>query len=55
MTEDQIERRVERMMNHLDRVFLNGDISQSDYNKAVKDLSHWADSQYLANRAYSAE
>src|SRR5208282_1536243 len=30
LTEDQIESRVERMMNHLDRVFLNGDMRQGD-------------------------
>lgn len=49
MTEDQIECRVERMTDHLDRVFLNGDMSQADYDKACIELSQWADSQYIAN------
>jgi len=43
MTEDQIERRVERMMDHYDRLLLNGDISQDTYNKGVLELSVWAD------------
>jgi len=55
MTEDQIERRVERMMDHLDRVFLNGDLSQVEYDKAVAELSRWADCQYIANHRYGVE
>lgn len=46
MTEDQIERKCERLMDHLDRVFMSGSISQEDYNKAVCDLNNWADRQY---------
>ncbi len=45
MTEDQIERRVERMMDHLDRVFLAGGIDQKTYDAGVKDLNDWADSK----------
>jgi hypothetical protein len=42
MTEDQIERRVERMMDHLDRLLLAGQMPQQDYDAAVKDLDAWA-------------
>jgi len=47
MTEDQIERRVERMMDHYDRLLLNGDISQDTYNKGVLELIIWADLKFL--------
>ena len=46
MTEDQIERRVERMMDHLDRVYLNGGMTQDDYDKAVRDLNEWSKHEY---------
>ena len=46
MTPDQIERRVERMMDHLDRVFLNGDMTRKNYDLAVADLNSWAEAQY---------
>jgi cob(I)alamin adenosyltransferase len=43
MTEDQIERRVEKMMDHLDRVFLAGGMSQDSYDQAVRSLDQWAE------------
>jgi len=46
MTEDWIERRVERMMDHLDRVYLNGGMTQDDYDKAVRDLDEWSKHEY---------
>ena len=36
MTEQ--ERRVERMMEHLDRLLLNGDIKQEDYDAAAREI-----------------
>lgn len=42
MTEEQIERRVEKMVDHLDRVFLAGGMSQGDYDKAMRELDQWA-------------
>lgn len=45
MTEDQIERRVERMMDHLDRVYLNGDIDTKTYHAAIVDLNVWAEAK----------
>jgi hypothetical protein len=42
MTEDQIERRVEKMMDHLDRVFMAGGMSQESYDQAVRSLDEWA-------------
>ena len=42
MTEDEIERRVEKMTDHLDRIFMSGAITQEDYDKASRDLTAWA-------------
>jgi hypothetical protein len=41
MTEREIERRVDRMLAHLDRLLLNRDMSEDDYHAAVLDLSEW--------------
>jgi hypothetical protein len=51
MTEEQIERRVELMMDHLDRVFMahNSTMTQGDYNQAVRELKQWAEDQYRRN------
>ncbi len=45
MTEDQIERRVEKMMDHLDKVFMAGEMSQESYDQAVRSLDEWAERQ----------
>jgi predicted RNA-binding protein associated with RNAse of E/G family len=47
MTEEAIERRVERMMDHLDRVLMSGQITQDNYDKAVQELNQWAEAQYV--------
>ena len=46
MTEEQIERRVEKMVDHLDRVFLSGAMSQADYDEEMRSLDEWAREQY---------
>jgi hypothetical protein len=46
MTEDQIERRVERYIDHLDRVFMAGEMTQDNYDKAMREILDWADIQY---------
>jgi hypothetical protein len=50
MTEDQIEARIERMIDHLDRVFLAGQIDEKTYDLAMRDLHAWAEAQYLKHR-----
>lgn len=42
MTEKQIEARVERMTEHLNRLLLAGHMPQRDYDLAVQDLDAWA-------------
>ena len=46
LTEDEIERRVEKMVDHLDRVFMNGDMTQKNYDLAMLNLHDWAERQY---------
>jgi hypothetical protein len=48
MTEEQIERHIERAMDSLDRQLMRGDLSQADYNKAARELNNWAEAQYAA-------
>lgn len=50
MTEDQIERRVERIMDSLDARLMSGCLSQSDYDQEVKRLRAWAERQYQESR-----
>ena len=45
MTEDQIEREVERKMDRLDTQLMGGVISQSYYDEAVRVLDKWAQQQ----------
>jgi len=48
LTEQQIEVRVERMFDHLDKVYLSGEMTQKNYDHAVWDLHRWAESAYQA-------
>jgi hypothetical protein len=44
--EQQIEDRVERMMENLDRLFLRGAITEKQYNSSIADLNNWAEAKY---------
>lgn len=46
MTEDQIEREVERAMDKLDRKLMDGRITVETYDQEVEKLDRWADQQY---------
>lgn len=46
LTEEQIERYVEREMNLLDRAFLNGEIEVDQYDSEVKALDTWSREEY---------
>ncbi len=41
MTEEQIERHVEKQTDRIDRYFMNGDISREEYDEKIKQLSAW--------------
>lgn len=42
MTEDQIERIVEREMDKLDRMLTNGLMTNEEYETEVAELDNWA-------------
>ena len=48
MTTEQIERRVEKTTDRIDARFMNGELSQEQYEVEMKALSAWADKQYDA-------
>ena len=45
MNEDQIERRVERFVDVLDRAFMRGDIDQQTYDREIVIIDKWASQQ----------
>lgn len=49
MVED-IEHTVERMIDHLDRLLLAGEMNQEAYDKTLNDLSEWAALRYTQAR-----
>jgi hypothetical protein len=46
LTEDQIERRVERAMDALDARLMAGSLTQAEYDHEVMILDKWASQQY---------
>lgn len=53
LTEQQIEERVSRYVDHIDRVFLAGQIDQKTYDGAMRDLHEWAESKYREREVYA--
>jgi hypothetical protein len=49
MTEEQIERQVERMTDAADRLLMTGKLDQQAYDIRVKEIDAWAKAQ-LAKR-----
>lgn len=45
MTEDDLERRVEARMNHLDKLLMSGKLTQREYDQRVATLDAWAASE----------
>lgn len=48
MTEDQIERRAERMMNALDRAYLASGMTEAEYREEIRKIDNWARDEYRA-------
>jgi hypothetical protein len=42
MTEDQIERRVESMMDAVDREYLSSNMTEANYRHRLKQIDDWA-------------
>ena len=49
MSEDQIERHVERAFDRIDAQFMDNRISQAEYEKEVIEITKWASRQYHLN------
>lgn len=49
MSEDQIERHVERAFDRIDAQFMDNRITQSEYEKKVIEITKWASRQYHLN------
>jgi hypothetical protein len=47
VTEQEIERRMDRMLDHLERLLLNRDMSEDDYHAAILDLIEWEEAELL--------
>jgi hypothetical protein len=50
MTEDQIERRIERMMDALDREYCSTAMSDQEYNGRIDQIDAWAEAQLKQRR-----
>lgn len=46
LSEEQIERRIEKATDRLDRQFMNGSITQEEYDAEIKALDEWANEQF---------
>lgn len=46
LTEDQIETRVERAIDRLDRHLLSNQITQEQYDRDIVSIDKWASQQY---------
>lgn len=46
LDETQIERKVERAMDKIDRLFLSGRMTDGGYERAVAGIHDWAERQY---------
>jgi hypothetical protein len=51
MTEDQIERIVERQMDKLDLQYTKGVLSEKEYNREILELDRWARDELRLSRA----
>jgi hypothetical protein len=47
VTEQEIDQRVDRMLDHLERLLLNGDMSEDDYHAAIMELVEWEEEALL--------
>jgi hypothetical protein len=45
MTEDQIERMVEKMVDRADALFMSGRLTQAQYDARMAEIAQWADNQ----------
>lgn len=51
MTADQIEARVEKMIDHLDRMLLAGRLDEKAYDGAMRELRAWEEAELAWSRS----
>jgi hypothetical protein len=51
MTEDQIEARVQRDFDALDRRLMANQLTQADYDHHAREIDQWANDQYRYSKA----
>ena len=49
LTESQIEYKVEKAIDRLDRQFMSNQITQDQYDRDMVSIDKWAQQQYEAN------
>lgn len=52
LTEEQIERMVERQIERLDRHLLSNQITQEQYDRDIVALDKWASQQYQHSKSF---
>lgn len=50
LTEEQIERAVERMIDRLDATYMAHKITHEEYDATMKIITEWADKEYRFRR-----
>jgi hypothetical protein len=45
---DQISKKVERFIEHMNRILEARQMSKSDYDKGIREIHQWADAKRLA-------
>jgi hypothetical protein len=50
MTNEQIERRIERKIDVADACLMTRAITQAEYDRRVREIHRWADSAFAAMR-----
>ncbi len=46
LTEEQIERRVERMIDGIDHVYLTTSMARAEYDALIRAVDAWAEREY---------
>lgn len=46
MDEHHIELKVEQMIDVVDKKFINGELTQEEYDNEIRNIDQWATSQY---------
>jgi hypothetical protein len=45
MTDEEIERKVKRFIDHMDRVLAAGFMTQKTYDKGIQEIAQWAEAK----------